>query len=47
MKQLKFVRTKFVVLTLAALAASGCGIFKKGAPKTPVLGERVHAVVFA
>ena len=30
-----------MVLTLAALAASGCGIFKKGAPKTPVLGERV------
>lgn len=38
---MKSVRTKFVVLTLAALAASGCGIFKKGAPKTPVLGERV------
>jgi outer membrane protein assembly factor BamB len=29
------------VIALAALAASGCGIFKKGAPKTPVLGERV------
>jgi outer membrane protein assembly factor BamB len=38
---MKYVRTKFVVLTLAALAASGCGIFKKGTPKTPVLGERV------
>ena len=38
---MKSVRTRFVVLTLAALAASGCGIFKKGAPKTPVLGERV------
>ena len=38
---MKSVRTKFVVLTLAALAASGCGIFKKGTPKTPVLGERV------
>ena len=38
---MKSVRTKFLVLTLAALAASGCGIFKKGAPKTPVLGERV------
>ena len=29
------------MLTLAALAVSGCGIFKKGTPKTPVLGERV------
>ena len=38
---MKAVRTRFLVLTLAALAASGCGIFKKGAPKTPVLGERV------
>jgi len=38
---MKSVRTKFLVLTLAALAASGCGIFKKGTPKTPVLGERV------
>ena len=38
---MKAVRTRFLILTLAALAASGCGIFKKGAPKTPVLGERV------
>ena len=38
---MKSVRTRFLVLTLAALAASGCGIFKKGTPKTPVLGERV------
>jgi len=38
---MKSVRTTFVVLTLAALAASGCSIFKKGTPKTPVLGERV------
>ena len=38
---MKSVRTKFLVLTLATLAASGCGIFKKGTPKTPVLGERV------
>lgn len=38
---MKSVRTKFVVLTLAALAAGGCGIFKKGTPKTPVVGERV------
>ena len=41
---MKSVRTKFVVLTLAALAASGCGIFKKGTPKTPVLGERVSVL---
>jgi outer membrane protein assembly factor BamB len=38
---MKAVRTRIVVLTLAALAASGCGIFKKSTPKTPVLGERV------
>jgi outer membrane protein assembly factor BamB len=25
----------------AALAASGCGVFKKGTPKTPVVGERI------
>jgi outer membrane protein assembly factor BamB len=29
------------VLIAAALASSGCGIFKKGKPKTPVLGERI------
>jgi outer membrane protein assembly factor BamB len=29
------------VLIAAALAASGCGIMKKGKPKTPVLGERI------
>jgi outer membrane protein assembly factor BamB len=39
LKQMKFM--KFAVLTVAALAASGCGIFGKGRPKTPVLGERV------
>ena len=38
---MKTVRTRVRVLTLAALAASGCGIFKKGTPKTPVVGERV------
>jgi outer membrane protein assembly factor BamB len=32
------------VLALAAVAASGCGIFKKSAPKTPVLGERVSVL---
>jgi outer membrane protein assembly factor BamB len=34
-------RTKFALLALAAAAASGCSILKKGTPKTPVLGERV------
>jgi outer membrane protein assembly factor BamB len=29
------------LLIAAALAASGCGILKKGGPKTPVLGERI------
>lgn len=38
---MKLARTRVAVIALAALAASGCGIFKKGAPKTPVLGERV------
>jgi outer membrane protein assembly factor BamB len=38
---MKSVRSRILLLTLAALAASGCGIFKKGTPKTPVLGERV------
>ena len=32
---------KIALLVVAALAASGCGILKKSAPKTPVLGERV------
>lgn len=38
---MKLVATRFAVLTLAALAAGGCGIFGKARPKTPVLGERV------
>lgn len=42
---MKFVRARFVILAFAALAASGCGIFKKGTPKTPVLGERVPVLV--
>ncbi len=29
------------ILIAAALAASGCGVFKKGRPKTPVIGERI------
>ena len=38
---MKSVPARFLMLTAAALAVSGCGIFKKGAAKTPVLGERV------
>ena len=38
---MKRIKTRIAVLMMAAMAASGCGIFKKGAPKTPVLGERV------
>src|SRR5687767_13369519 len=33
--------TRIALLLIAAAAASGCGIIKKSAPKTPVLGERV------
>ncbi|MEO5773079.1 MAG: PQQ-binding-like beta-propeller repeat protein [Sphingomicrobium sp.] len=32
---------RVAILGLAALAASGCGVLKKGGPKTPVLGDRV------
>ena len=38
---MKPIGSRFVVLALAALALSGCGIFKRGTPKTPVVGERV------
>src|SRR5215210_6096031 len=38
---MKRTKIKIAVLVLAAMAASGCGVFKKGAPKTPVLGQRV------
>jgi outer membrane protein assembly factor BamB len=38
---MKLGRTRLALLAFAALSASGCGIFKKGAPKTPVVGERV------
>ena len=34
-------RVKIAVMIAAALAASGCGIFKKSAPKTPTIGERI------
>jgi outer membrane protein assembly factor BamB len=32
---------RVAILIAAALAASGCGVFKKGKPKTPVLGQRI------
>ncbi|HET7604693.1 MAG TPA: PQQ-binding-like beta-propeller repeat protein [Sphingomicrobium sp.] len=32
---------RIALLIAAALASSGCGIFKKGKVKTPVLGERI------
>ncbi len=32
---------KVAVLIAAAVAASGCGLLRKSAPKTPVLGDRV------
>ena len=34
-------KTRIAVLLIAAMAASGCSVFKKGTPKTPVLGTRV------
>lgn len=38
---MKRTNTKLAVLMMAAVAVSGCSIFKKGTPKTPVLGERI------
>ena len=38
---MKPVGSRIVMLAVAALAMSGCGIFKRGTPKTPVVGERV------
>ena len=38
---MKRIKTRVAVLMIAAMAASGCGILKKGTPKTPVLGNRV------
>ena len=38
---MKQIKIKIAVLVIAAMAASGCGVFKKGTPKTPVLGQRV------
>jgi len=41
---MKLGRTRVALLAFAALSASGCSIFKKGAPKTPVVGERVDVL---
>jgi outer membrane protein assembly factor BamB len=38
---MKRIDSRIAGLMMAALALSGCGILKKSAPKTPVLGERV------
>ena len=38
---MKRIKTHIAVLMMAAVAASGCSLIKKGTPKTPVLGERV------
>ena len=35
---------RVALLIAAALAASGCSLFKKSTPKTPVLGERVSVL---
>ena len=39
------MKTKIAVLLFAAVASSGCSIFRKGTPKTPVLGERVPVLL--
>ena len=41
---MKLGRTRVALLAFAALSASGCSIFKKGTPKTPVVGERVDVL---
>lgn len=38
---MKFKQLRAAVLIALAVTASGCGIFKKGHPKTPVLGDRI------
>jgi len=35
---------RVALLVAAALAASGCSLFKKSTPKTPVLGERISVL---
>jgi outer membrane protein assembly factor BamB len=41
---MKLGRTRVALLAFAALSASGCSIFKKSTPKTPVVGERVDVL---
>jgi outer membrane protein assembly factor BamB len=38
---IKSRKLRVAVLIAVALASSSCGVFKKGKPKTPVLGERI------
>ena len=41
---MKRITTRIAVLMIAAMAVNGCGILKKGTPKTPVLGNRVSVL---
>lgn len=38
---MKLLHSKIAILTAAAVAVSGCSVFNKKTPKTPILGERV------
>jgi outer membrane protein assembly factor BamB len=38
---MKLFRKRFALIALTVVAVSGCGVFKRSAKKTPVLGERV------
>jgi outer membrane protein assembly factor BamB len=38
---MKSLGSKIAILTAAAVAVSGCSVFNKRTPKTPILGERV------
>jgi outer membrane protein assembly factor BamB len=38
---IKHKHVRVAIMIAAALAASGCSVFKKGKPKTPILGERI------
>ena len=41
---MKRIDVRVGLIVVAALAASGCGIFKKSTPRTPVVGERVSVL---
>jgi outer membrane protein assembly factor BamB len=43
-KEMFRMRTRIAILLIAASMASGCTLFKKNAPKTPVLGERISVL---